>query len=170
MGLDGRADYDLDNDGLIEINDLADLNAIPKYEATIALYNSTKGCPNNVCTGYELTRDINFDSNNDGQFTSADSLWANGNGWEPPILDNLTFEGNGYAIRNLNVHKAIDGRVQNAGLFSRVINSTIRNLAITGPLTSVTGDVAGLLAGSVDNSTIAWVLPTGGSRVRPQAA
>ena len=53
------------------------------------------------------------------------------------------------------MHKAIDGRVQNAGLFSRVINSTIRNLAITGPLTSVTGDVAGLLAGSVDNSTIA---------------
>lgn len=41
-----RQDYDLDNDGLIEINDLADLNEIRNNLDGSSLYGSSIGCPN----------------------------------------------------------------------------------------------------------------------------
>ncbi|MEY4589114.1 MAG: hypothetical protein RL497_1190, partial [Pseudomonadota bacterium] len=159
-----RSDYDLDNDGLIEINDLTDLNAIPKNGAAIALYGSTKGCPSTQCVGYELTKDVNFDSNNDGLFDEADSLWNGGKGWEPASIERVTFEGNGFAIRNLNSHNAgieLASGATVGGLFNTVKDSTIRNLALTGPLTSVSGTVAGLLAVNVEYGTIAWVFASG---------
>ena len=58
---------DTDGNGLIEINDLEMLSAIrfqldgtsyrPTAEATTG---TTRGCPNNRCRGYELTRDSRF--------------------------------------------------------------------------------------------------------------
>ena len=41
---DGRADFDLNNDGLIEINDLSDLNAIRNSPDGSSLYGSSAGC------------------------------------------------------------------------------------------------------------------------------
>ena len=44
-----RADYDLDDDGLIEINDLPDLNEIRNNLDGSSLYGSSVGCPVSGC-------------------------------------------------------------------------------------------------------------------------
>ncbi|MFT6655681.1 MAG: hypothetical protein ACJAWI_002455, partial [Marinomonas primoryensis] len=41
----GRTDYDLDDDGLIEINSLADLNEIRNNLDGTTLYGESGGCP-----------------------------------------------------------------------------------------------------------------------------
>lgn len=61
----GREDYDLDNDGLIEINDLADLNEIHNNLEEACLYGVQSGCPEDACIGFELTTDLDFDSNSE---------------------------------------------------------------------------------------------------------
>ena len=47
------------------------------------LYSSQDGCPIAGCTGYELTQDLNFDTNENGQFDEGDSYWNEGKGWQP---------------------------------------------------------------------------------------
>lgn len=57
---DYRTDYDLDDDGLIEINDLADLNEIRNHLDGTALYSDSTGCSEGgigLCNGFELTTD-----------------------------------------------------------------------------------------------------------------
>ena len=84
----GRADYDLDDDGLIEINDLADLDEIRNNLDGTSLYENTAGCPAAGCNGFELTSDLDFDTNEDGQMDSSDGYWnpneeGVGEGWVP---------------------------------------------------------------------------------------
>ena len=86
-----NADYDVDNDGLIEIRTLAQLNAI-RYDLngdglqgsvsasdwatyTTAFLNAVSGmgCPQPNCTGYELMMDLDFDTNGDGEVNSSDA-------------------------------------------------------------------------------------------------
>ena len=106
-----NADYDVDNDGLIEIRSLAQLNAV-RYDlngngdATHADYiaafpnrdttaTGRMGCPSGACTGYELmVDDLDFDADGDGT-VEATELYAN---WTPigttasPFT--ATFKGN----------------------------------------------------------------------------
>ncbi len=105
------ADYDSDDDGLIEVSTLAQLNAIrwdldgdgvvddtanqTSYTAAFANAAAGMGCPDsaddadtdpNPCAGYELHGDLTFDSNGDGSVTAADSgglYWNGGKGWTP---------------------------------------------------------------------------------------
>ena len=42
---DGRSDYDLDDNGLIEIHDLADLHEIRNNLDGFTLYGDSSGCP-----------------------------------------------------------------------------------------------------------------------------
>ena len=105
------ADYDSDDDGLIEISNLAQLNAIrwdldgdgavdetanqTSYTAAFANAAAGMGCPDSAadadtnpdpCAGYELHGDLTFDSNGDGSVTAADSgglYWNGGKGWTP---------------------------------------------------------------------------------------
>ena len=104
------ADYDIDNDGLIDVDSLAKLNAIrwdldgdgsvsssdkSKYDAAFPNAVAGMGCLRDHdddtatpkvagCIGYELTRDLDFDENNDGIITSADDdYWNGGKGWAP---------------------------------------------------------------------------------------
>ena len=116
-------DYDTDDDGLIEVGSLAQLDAI-RYDmdgdgAPRSAYQGTTryaaafpnastaaatrmGCPGGACTGYELTTDLDFDTNDDGDIDEDDDYWNNGAGWLP--LSNFpsgnvftaTFEGNGH--------------------------------------------------------------------------
>ena len=93
-------DYDTDDDGLIEIHNLAQLNnirwdrdgdgqigphldklqhAIWHDSAGTATYAESfpkaaegMGCPAKRCRGYELEADLDFDSNGDGQVTAED--------------------------------------------------------------------------------------------------
>ena len=103
-------DYDSNDDGLIEISNLAQLNAI-RWDldgdgaADVAANNTTyaaafpnaatgMGCPDgsdadttpDPCLGYELKADLSFDTNNDGSVTATDSgglYWNSGDGWTP---------------------------------------------------------------------------------------
>ena len=108
---DTNGDYDIDNDGLIEICNLAQLNAIrwdlngdgvadvyppdqhghtghdpdgaTKIAAAFPNAASVMGCPTGGCKGYELSADLDFDTNGNGQADSGDEYWNGGEGWRP---------------------------------------------------------------------------------------
>ena len=141
-------DRDTDNDGLIEINSLVQLHAIrhdldgdgsstaDAYNNALGSSKSRSGCPSK-CKGYELTADINLDTNSDGSFGSGDSLFNGGRGWEP-IGDstssfNAIFHGNGHTISNLTMDRDVnDPEGENlGGLFGELgVDAVVRNLGL----------------------------------------
>ena len=145
----GRSDYDLDNNGLIEINDLSDLNEIRNNVNGKKLYGSNTGCPTladdkiDECNGFELTTDLDFDTNNDGMMDSADEYWDQGFGWLPigtrEAPFSATFHGNGYLIKNLYIHDEYTSKI---GLFSVTNNAFIKQLGLVGHLGSITGSTS----------------------------
>ncbi|WP_369983124.1 hypothetical protein [Thalassolituus sp.] len=163
-----RVDYDLDNDGLIEINDLADLNEIRNHLDGTALYGDSAGCPEEGCNGFELTTDLDFDTNSDGQMNELDTYWNDGKGWSPigtqPSTFSGHFDGNGHQIRNLYVQPTYP---YTAGLFGHISGkptqiTNIRRLVISGPLNKVTGlRDAGILAGVANYTALDQILVTG---------
>ena len=95
-------DYDADDDGLIEIRDLAQLNAI-RYDmdgdgvaddangqaAYLEAYPDPAdgmGCSVGGCVGYELVADLDLDTNRSGGPDSGDAYWNSGAGWDPAGL------------------------------------------------------------------------------------
>ena len=92
-------DYDSDDDGLIEIDSLAQLDAIrhdrggdggptadgkTAYESAFSNAVEWMGCHGlEGCSGYELTADLDFDTNGNGTADSGDTYWNNGAGWAP---------------------------------------------------------------------------------------
>ncbi len=106
-------DYDIDDDGLIEICNLAQLNAIrwdlngdgaadvyppdkngftghdpdgaAKLAAAFPNAATGMGCPTGGCTGFELSADLDFDTNGNGRADTGDTYWNNGLGWHPLI-------------------------------------------------------------------------------------
>ena len=157
--LPGNTDYDADDDGLIDISNLEQLNAMrwdldtdvgnpnnayygvafPGRDTTTA---GRMGCPSGSCTGYELTTDLTFPSS--GRF----SRWTPMDGF----LD-CTFDGKGYTLTNLNINY----NITIGGLF-RDIGGTgvVRNLGLVNPIvTAITtrtdaGISAGALAGRLN--------------------
>ncbi|MGR6873135.1 hypothetical protein ACU6U9_12680 [Pseudomonas sp. HK3] len=137
---ESRIDFDIDNDGLIEINNLNDLNQI-RYEVTTengfnlikgnSLYGDDSGCPVAGCTGYELTTDLNFDSNQDNVINSQDSFWNDGLGFEPignfHLKFTAEFHGNGHKIDHLTINRP---DISYVGLFSYAENSNFHDLTI----------------------------------------
>lgn len=164
-GESGRLDYDLDNNGLIEINDLADLNEMRNSLDGTSLYGSSEGCPESGCVGFELTSDLDFDTNGDGRINEEDDFWNDGEGWVP-VGSNMTgnqfaavFNGNGHLIRNLFIHRP---RLDHQALFGATDSAVITGVGLTGPLMQVTGDTySGGLVGSARNSEITGVFSTG---------
>ena len=152
-------DYDSDNDNLIEISGHAQLNVIrydldgngsPTSGAGATAYNtafpnaaSGMGCAA-TCIGYELTDDINLDTDGNGSWTTADTYWNGGAGWLP-IGDFATTErysavlkGNGFAINNLFISRAT--HTNPVGLFMFVgLGARVESLSITTVGTGVTG-------------------------------
>ena len=106
-------DYDIDDDGLIEVCNLAQLNAIrwdldgdgaadvyppdkngvtghdpdgaAKHAAAFPNAVTGMGCPTGGCEGYELSADLDFDTNANGRADPGDDYWNNGLGWHPLI-------------------------------------------------------------------------------------
>jgi len=141
-----QRDYDADNDQLIEVNNLAQLNAIrwdlntdgvvaaadqDKYDAAfpgaVAGLGCALGATAAACAGYELMADLDFDTDGDGDVDAADSgglYWNNGEGWLPiGGYSSLvgTFQGNGKTIANLYIHQPADENYwRYFGLFSYV--------------------------------------------------
>ena len=73
--------------------------------------------------------------------------------WTPVELRNSSFDGNGYTIKGLNLTTLEDG---NAGLFSVINNSTVRDLTIRNVTFNLTNSATnvGALAGEVVSDAI----------------
>ena len=147
-------DNDDDDDGLIEVDSLAKLNAIrwdldgngapatanagayalafghSTADACAYDHDSKANTPNR-CVGYELTADLDFDEDGDGNRNDTHNT---GSGWSP-IGSNTTpftavFEGNGHTIANLFISRRPANYV---GLFGDMGSAAvIRNLGLTG--------------------------------------
>ncbi len=143
-------DYDIDDDGLIELANLARLNAIrwdlngdgavdnsadqPSHDAAFPNAMPGMGCPDTDgdaatpnCTGYELTENLDFDTDGSGDANSADTYWNGGQGWEPIASGANPFtaplEGNGHTISNLFIHRTTAGGQlgeHEVGLFAHI--------------------------------------------------
>ena len=190
-------DYDTDDDGLIEISGHAQLNAIrwdldgngsslnSGYSTgTTSAFPSPAagmGCPDTSdanqtgnCTGYELTADIDLDTDGDGSADSGDAYWNSGDGWsaigvkqkksDTPFT--ATFRGNGYSVSNLYMKDRTttdDGQ----GLFSIVRYARIESVAVVdvdvGDGTNNNSPVAnfGPLVGLLESSTMAGAYTRG---------
>ena len=168
-----RLDIDADDDGLIEINDLEDLNAV-RYQLDGSGYNVsnstttkiTTGCRlvNNqeTCNGYELARDLDFRSDDSyglGIANKAD--WTSGPGWQPigtfGVPFNTIFRANNHTISNLYIRAAY---AQNdVGLFgatgdkAEIADIGLLNVDIIGN-DGVAGLVGYKKGGTVSNSYV----------------
>ena len=166
----GKTDYDLDNDRLIDISTHAQLNAVrwdvdgdgDPVSGNASDYNTAfplrvtgaagrMGCPSAGCNGYELTADIDLDTNGDGSHTSTDTYYNSGEGWVPIGDDSAnryaaTFKGNGYTVDNMTINRS--NTTNNQGLFVSIADAgRIESLGITNA--SVTaGEYIGILAGN----------------------
>ena len=169
-------DYDADNDQLIEISGLAQLNAMrwdvdgngavaagnaAAYAAAFPGAAAGMGCPDggdgdqlsDGCRGYELTADLDFDTNGDGAVDASDAYpnWA-------PIGGeyNATFHGNNRTIANLATRGGGErglfwglgsgSVVSNLGLVDFAVSSTS---GPSGPRAGV-GALAGFTDGTVE--------------------
>ena len=148
-------DYDMDNDGYIDVANLAQLNAIrhdldgngdptsggataygAAFPNRVTTSSGRMGCPSGTCTGYELTASLDFDSDSDGDVDANDhsgNYWNSGDGWIPIGLDSANrytanFKGNGHTINNLFINKNDSYRA----LFGRVDSGArIETLGVT---------------------------------------
>ena len=168
-------DYDTDDDGLIEIDTIAELQGIrydhdgngwiapgfrssdlAPYNAafpnrqtssvdTLAATTTRMGCPA-ACIGYELMDDLDF----------ADATTTQRN-WTPNYNYNGIFEGNGYTISNMNISLNSP-----AGLFPGLEgNAIVRNVGLINPTVSGRNAVGALA--SVNNGIIIASYASGGS-------
>lgn len=140
-----RIDYDLDDDGLIEINDLRDFDEIRNNLDGSSLYGESLGCPGAGCIGFELTQNIDFDTNQNGQIDEGDLFWNDGEGWFPiaPVNADYApfsaiFNGNGHSIQNLFIHRPTQGSM---GLFGFAIDAEFSDFSLS---TAEQGLVGGL--------------------------
>ena len=141
---------DRDGDGLIEVDNLTQLDAIrwdtdgdgisdnADYAAAFSDADTGTMCSVASCAGYELTANLDFDTNGNGEADEGDVYWNSGGGWIP-IGENgdpfdTTFEGGGHTISNLYIR-----RMPDVGLFG-----------VLGPGSTVSG--IGLVAASVGAS------------------
>lgn len=152
-----RADYDLDDDGLIEINDLNDLSEIRNNPQGLTLYGSNYGCPATGCFGFELTKDLDFDTSGDGVFNEADSFWDGGAGWLAIPEFNAVFDGNGHVIRNLTINRP---SLNEQALFGITRGAQIQQLGVQNA-SILAGFNLATLVGRAYNTKINAVFATG---------
>ena len=140
-----KVDYDSDGNSLIEIANLQQLNAVRwdlngdgAVDVPANTSNYTEAFPNAAdnmscapsgCAGYELMRNLDFNSPGSHASGTVDQSWRTGTGWEPigglrglntsgPSF-NTEFNGNGHTIANLYINYADETDNNNIGLFGR---------------------------------------------------
>ena len=175
---ENAGDYDEDNDGYIDVANLAQLNAI-RYDvngdgvvasADTMNYNAAfpnrfttasarMGCPSGRCVGYELTASLDFDSDDDGDVDANDhngNYWDSGSGWLPIGFPNRSytgdFKGNGHTINNLFISRTDHTHIAlfyRFGTGSRIETLGVTNANITG------GQYVGVLVGRNDGTIVA---------------
>ncbi len=168
----GTGDYDADKDGLIEISDLAQLDAIrwdldgngvshiARYMGAFPDAMPGMGCPDG-CIGYELVADLDFDTNGNGEFEEGDAYWNNGKGWVPigerGRMFDAAFDGGEHTIANLHINESNN---RFGGLFGAAgPSSVIQNVGLVAIYVSAhscqgcgTGGLIGHNAGTVADS------------------
>ena len=167
----GNRDYDSDNDGLIDVANLAQLDALrydlngdglvdgaiwmPYYTA-YPMGALGMGCPSDDgCTGYELTGNLDFDTDDDGDVDSDDDYWNGGDGWEPigeadtPFI--ADFKGNRRTVSNLFIDRDTEDEV---GLFGAIDRSRITGVTLVGADVSGRDAVGSLLGDGVYGSVV----------------
>ena len=179
MGMPQTINYDSDGDGLIDIKTLAQLHAIrwdlngdgvvadndtTNYNAAFPNRDTTSnvrmGCPSGTCTGYELLNNLDFDENDDGSITQADTTyWNGGAGWIPIGTYTGTFKGNNKTISNLYISYRWPSQRNNVGLFSTV-SGDISGVGLLNVNVHAT-DVVGGLVGTQNGGRITGCYVTG---------
>ena len=171
-------DYDVDDDGLIDIRNLAQFNAV-RYDldgngapANANAYNSAfpdryrgvagrMGCPSGTCTGYELMANLDFDTDGDGSTHTngtgdAGDAHYNGGAGFVPIGGEFaaTFRGNGFTIDNLFIKRSLAG-TSYLGMFTGVSPSgRIETLGLTNAYVGNSAALTGILAGYNDGTIV----------------
>ena len=182
-GVEQAMDVDKDGDGLIEICDLEGLNEMrfvldgsgyTTGTSAMGAMKITTGCPNDRCTGYELTRDLDFMDDDSYRPESTNRMrWTTNPTWDPIGTDaanerfNATFNGNSYTISNLGINRS---GTSNVGLFGAtggsagIANLGLLNVIIVGQnnLGSLVGRNAG---GSIANSYATGSVAEAGNNV-----
>ena len=150
---------DRDGDGLIEVDNLTQVDAIrwdldgdgisddADYAAAFPDANTGTLCSVESCAGYELTANLDFDTNGNGEADEGDAYWNSGAGWIPigegsPFV--ATFEGGGHTISNLYIRRS-----PNVGLFGVLgSGSTVSGIGLVATSVGASGyGSAGALAG-----------------------
>ncbi|MDF1781653.1 MAG: PKD domain-containing protein [Alcanivoracaceae bacterium] len=153
-------DLDIDNDGLIEIYSLDDLNEMRNNLDGSALFGSSEGCDSG-CVGFELMKNLNFDTNGNGIFDAGDAFYNDGNGWTPigdvsaPFTAGLV--GNGFEIQHLNVHNTATSLT---GFFGVIDGAGINDIGFT-DANITTSNTAGVIADQARNSGMYRVYVSG---------
>ena len=159
-------DIDTDDNGLIEINDLEGLDAI-RYQLDGSGYRQnetvdkiTTGCPDEGCTGYELTRSLDFEQGASYRSGIIRTAWTTGLGWLPIGTSEAPFDAEfnakGHTIARLRIGR--DSAI-NVGLFGVTeSNAKIENVGLLDVDVSGNQGVGGLVGykqgGSIVNSHV----------------
>ena len=143
-----RPDIDIDDNGLIEVYYLEDLDAI-RYQTDGSGYRAssmvavkiTTGCPSDQCSGYEITRHLDFSNDTHYRDISNKATWTSGEGWLPigdidnPFNAVFAASIDTLSISNLNITRAEE---DNIGLFgvigpqAKILDIQLRNPEIEG--------------------------------------
>ena len=99
------------------------------------------------CAGYELTANLDFDTNGNGEADESDVYWNSGRGWIPigeSSAFDSTFEGGGHTISNLHIRRS-----PTVGLFGVLgSGSTVSGIGLVDASVGASGyGAAGALAG-----------------------
>ena len=172
---DQYTDYDADGDGFIEITALAQLDAMrwdldgdgivsdadkAKYDLAFPYAETAMGCPSTGCNGYELARDLTFDTDGDGDMDSDDA-YPN---WTPiagPFA--AAFKGNGYAISKLKTTSAAprvglfgviaaDGSVKGV----RLLDASVVSTGPSADAGALAGENAGIIEASYAGGAVSF--------------
>ena len=176
--------YDADGDGLIEVSNLEQLDAIrhdldgdgkPDGDSGADAYvdafptGATEAVCNN-CNGYELARPLDFAAAGSYASGTVSAEWTAGEGWLPIQSGELsilfaknpfaaTFDGNGHTVSNLYVNRRPDNPEDSApaGLFGSASDSIIRNVGLVDADVSglaIVGGLAGITGGAIKDSYV----------------
>ena len=151
---------DRDGDGFIEVDNLMQLDAMrwdldgdgisdnADYAAAFSDADTGTLCSTASCAGYELTANLDFDTNGNGEADEGDAYWNGGGGWIPigESIDSFdtTFDGGGHTIANLFIRRS-----PNVGLFGVLgSGSTVSGIGLVDASVAASGfGAAGTLAG-----------------------
>ena len=163
----GNGKYDADGDGLIEVSNLEQLDAIhydldgdgeptdsgaAAYAAAFLTKAGEAVCIRN-CEGYELARSLDFQDAGSYASGAVNAKWTNGDGWLPIGTGwrnefNATLDGNGHAISNLYINRTTQFNDPGAtGLFGYA-RGQINDLGLVDADVTGVDNVGGLVGSS----------------------